>query len=209
MRENSLGSMQPISPSKTENSKNPLAVKLADSYTPDYYFRPYLPDHNMDYAVNPQECYHGKSETLALVREAYGEDKVASWVMAQMVSIARFCGGKILASMNASTAAELSHMIVAKYFYLKVTEIILFVTNFKMGKYRQFYGEFSAKVIMDSLLDFLEERAIEDSKWQNKQNALETEKSAALSCSRAEYEELKRRAEQGDKQAQALLTKPN
>lgn len=53
-----------------------------------------------------------------------------------------------------------ANVIATEFYYLSVTELMLFFHRFKSGRYGRFYGSVDPLVITTSLRDFLYERAI-------------------------------------------------
>ena len=60
--------------------------------------------------------------------------------------------------MTDKQVKELAAMIVANFYYLKITEIMLFCFRFKSGRYGTFYGSVSPMTIMIALNQFIRER---------------------------------------------------
>lgn len=85
-------------------------------------------------------------------------------------------------------------MIAREYFYLKVTELMLFFVRFKGAHYGRFYGVEDPMVIMESIKAFIEERGTFYDSYYHKQEreAIEERKRNAIS-----YEEYLRMKERG------------
>ena len=52
-------------------------------------------------------------------------------------------------------------MFVRQYHYIKLTEFILFVARFKLGRYGKFYGYFDTITIGEAFRKFLKDRSDE------------------------------------------------
>ncbi len=103
--------------------------------------------------------------TLTVIRYAYGIKTEAAFLNALLLDTARFFGNVD----NASSAQldSVADMISTYHFDLKATEIMLFFSMFKAGKFRsrngdnrgKMYGGFSGETIADCLFKFREYRA--------------------------------------------------
>ena len=118
----------------------------------------------VDYAPNKQAylcrdkqlCYFGTSPTLAELNRDYDEQAALSWLVPQLTNIVEFSNCKsIFGEGQLRSCAE---MIVTEYYYMKITELMLFFYKFKNGEYGQFYGTASPMVIMCSLRQFKRDR---------------------------------------------------
>lgn len=105
----------------------------------------------------------GSSPTLKTVMTAYPQapNGIYDWLNAHLVDLAIFDGKT--ASAVAYQINSISHSIVEKYHYLKLTEIMLFFSMFKAGELvdkngedlTKMYGTFSGKVILAALRNFV------------------------------------------------------
>ena len=85
-------------------------------------------------------------------------------------------------------------MIATEYYYLKVSELMLFFHRFKTGRYGRFYGSVDPLVITTSLRDFVRERGIAYEQHEQE----ERERREKEECKNAiTYEEYLRRKESG------------
>ena len=79
-----------------------------------------------------------------------------AWLVPQLTNLAEFSNCKT--SFGKEQIRSCAEMIVAEYYYMKMTELMLFFYKFKNGEYGQFYGSVSPMVIMVSLRQFKRER---------------------------------------------------
>lgn len=115
--------------------------------------------------VNPsRQTYFGKNKERAVIEEfptlndicaAYGKTFSAQWLLPQIADLSLFAG---VTNINKNQQLELASLIASEYGYLKITEILLFFYNFKMGYYGKFYGRVDPMVITCALRDFLIDR---------------------------------------------------
>lgn len=54
---------------------------------------------------------------------------------------------------------ELAYIIASEFFFLKISELMLFFHRFKAGRYGRFYGSVDPMVITSALHEFVRERA--------------------------------------------------
>ena len=105
---------------------------------------------------NVERCYFGTAPTLALLNTTYGENAASQWLVAQLFDLSEFCGCKT--KISEESLKQCSYLIAQMYFYLKVSELMLYFQYFKSGKYGIFYGAVDAMKITTALREFCEER---------------------------------------------------
>lgn len=108
---------------------------------------------------------------------------------------------------------ELAGLILAEYYYLNAAEILFFLARFKTGHYGTFYGAIDPMKITSGLIQYAEERRKDIDRYEREQYQLqrerEIERRGNLRVSYAAYQEIRRRAEEGDPEAKKLLTPPS
>ena len=125
-------------------SKKPLR-ELAISFSPK----------NLALAhKNEDVCYVGNYPTLQTLDRVYGEGAASFLLVPYITDLAVFAG----VSPSTEDVKNLCEMIACEYWFLKITEVMLFFWNFKAGMYEKFYGKFSSMDVMVSLRRFVEER---------------------------------------------------
>jgi len=143
--------------------------------------------------ANENRAYVGSAPSLTVVKLGFGKNIIETWLMAQIENLNNFCGVKEKA--NALQMLELSKLVIASCGYLKVTELMLFFTKFKMGEYGKFYGVIDPIVITSALNEFLEERltVLRKIRFDNEKIKKELEQAEydKISLTREEYEDLK------------------
>ena len=138
------------------------------------------PDNQKFFFKNEQMAFMGGYPTLAQINKAYGDTASQQWLIAQLVNLSEFAGAKD--KMSGGQLAMLSDIISTTYCHLKITELMLFFYNFKLGKYEEFYGSVDPMAITKSLREFMKERNVAiyryelkmkaDNERQSKQNAI-------------------------------------
>lgn len=146
--------MQPPTPSKsslpTTSERNALLVRFCEQYSPSY---------QQEICGDSDECFFGNYPTLAEVKRDYGKNAPLTWLVPQLTNLAVYCGSKD--KLIKEQYKECAFVIATEYYYLKVSELMLFFQRFKAGRYGRFYGSVDPLVITTSLREFIKERGIE------------------------------------------------
>ena len=148
----------------------------------------YTPNLQQSLCANPDKCFVGSYPTLSQLKKEFGNNAAVAWLIPQITDCVAFTNNKGI--LDDRQIENLAALIASEYYYLKVSEIMLFFRKFKLGKYREIYGNFSPMAITLSLNEFLNDRnlvysRIEAAKgWQKRK---EDDKGSIT------YEEYKRR----------------
>lgn len=100
-------------------------------------------------------CYFGKFPTLAESKRM-GSNTPVMWLMPQLFNLSEYCGCRD--KMTKEQLYECASLIASEYYYLKISELMLFFRRFKLGKYGRFYGSVDPMIITTSLRTFVAER---------------------------------------------------
>jgi len=117
----------------------------------------YNPAAQREICKDSDDCFFGDHPTLGKIRAGYGENAPVMWLIPQLYNLSEYCGCKD--KLQGSPLEDCANVIATDFFYLKVSELMLFFHRFKSGKYGRFYGSVDPLVITTSLRDFLRERA--------------------------------------------------
>ena len=109
--------------------------------------------------ADTEKAYSEKSPTLSDLERMYGYGSSSLWVKTQLLTIDFASSTKEGADENALN--EFSRLFVGQYHYIKLTEFILFVARFKLGRYGKFYGYFDTITVGEAFRKFLRERSDE------------------------------------------------
>ena len=143
-------------------------------------------------AQNPDKAFFGDAPTLTVINATYGKNTAVMWLIPQLNNVSRFCGCK--ERLTDEVTEELARSIAAEYYYLKTSELMLFLQRFKMGHYGRFYGAVDPLVITTALQDFLADRRTAYAKHQQEEERKQRE--AWEKEERITYEEYKQLKEQ-------------
>lgn len=78
------------------------------------------------------------SPTLTVIEKSYGDGSAMIWLCQQLAEFNEFCGKK--EKMDDWQIEQLARGIVTRYGQLKASEIMLFLYQYKMGKWGPLYG---------------------------------------------------------------------
>ena len=112
----------------------------------------YTPDKQSLFARQPQRCLLGNSPTLADMRAMYGGRWAELWLENQLRDLGEYAGAK--EKPNQLQLEETARMIIADAYYLKLSELMLFFAQFKVGRYGRFFGSVDPIVITEALQAF-------------------------------------------------------
>ncbi len=132
------------------------SLQRVDKEAKQQFLLQYNPDRQLDICTEPGDCYFGGYPTLAQVNGTLGQSVSVAWLVAQLYDLSEYCGCK--AKLEGRPAEQCARIITANYFYLKVSELMLFFYKFKSGDYGRFYGAVDPMVITTALKDFASER---------------------------------------------------
>lgn len=147
------------------------------------------PSEQTGFAAHPDNAIMGDYPTLTDLKQAYGKNFAAIWLVPQIDNLTLFTGAK---NITEQQHEELSKIIAAEYGYLKVTELLLFFHRFKAGHYGRFYGSVDPMVITCALRDFIKERNIFIDQYEREKKEREAEsKPKVPTMTHEEYLKLK------------------
>ena len=106
-------------------------------------------------AENVESCFFGDFPTLSQLK-ALGGNTPVMWLVPQLANLSEFCGARDKLSVD--QLRDLASIITTEFYYLKITELMLFFHRFKAGKYGRFYGSVDPLIIVEALHKFRKER---------------------------------------------------
>lgn len=168
----------------------------------------FAPSH-WGYALsNPEKAYMAECPTMLAYEKLYGEGVSADWVYMQVLALYGSSGNKDKAvSDGILLFAQAFAQEVKTY---KLSELMLFFARYKAGRYDNSYASFDAKRIGNAFFhEFIRERNNELDKITKEQTQKEIEERRFTPpeghTSFSWYQELKRRASNGDVEAIKIL----
>lgn len=164
------------------------------------------PDRQLQVCEKPETCYFGQSPTLASLNTIYGRGAAEAWLLPEVQEACLFMGIKEMPDNFQS--AKLVRIIVQQYGYLKVDEVQLFFFYFCSARYRHFYSTFDPSIIILSLHDFLRDRNRAYEEREQREREREREEWQRNAITYEEYQRLKAKKCQNEKQASGLPVPP-
>lgn len=149
----------------------------------------YNPDRQKYLCQDKDDCILGDHPTLAALK-LYGNRTPIAWLVPQLLNLSEFCGCKD--KLTNTMIEELADIIAAEWFYLKVSELMLFFHWFKSGKYGRFYGAVDPLVITTSLRDFVMERNDRLSRLEQDERESRMQEHMSKAVTREQYEQMKK-----------------
>ena len=120
------------------------------------FLKEFNPSAQMELCQYEDLCYFGNFPSLASVRNEYGTNAAVSWLVPQLFDLSEYCGCK--GKIEEIQMEQCASVIASTFYWLKISELMLFFHRFKSGKYGRFYGSVDPLVITTSLRDFIRER---------------------------------------------------
>ena len=114
------------------------------------------PDLQMKVCKDTELCLFGDAPVLSELNMAYGEMTATMWLVPQLYNLSEYCGAK--EKLQGKPLEECASVIATDFYYLKVSELMLFFHRFKSGRYGRFYGSIDPLIITTSLREFIKER---------------------------------------------------
>ncbi|MCM1076270.1 MAG: hypothetical protein NC411_02795 [Bacteroides sp.] len=137
--------------------KTPAQLRVIERYGESFNFlKIFNPDKQVEYTRDLRRVFKGEAPSLSLVRGAYNEEAVESWLELQLYNLSEFAGCK--EKITIPQVEETAKIILQDYGYLNVVEIMLFCQKFKKCEYGKFYGAVDPMLILGALKDFVAER---------------------------------------------------
>ena len=165
---------------------------------------------NWVYAIsNPDKAYMADCPTLLDYGELYGRNCPADWIYLQVLALYGTSNNREKGTADGILLFAQSFAQEVKNF--KLSELMLFFARYKAGKYDNSYSSFDAKRIGNAFFtEFIKERNRELDRITREQTQQEIEQRRFTPpkgySSYSWYQELKRRAEQGDEEAIKILS---
>ena len=146
-------------------------IYLSRYKTSDYLLTAFNPSLQVLFARHKEKCLMGQCPTLVDIRRIWGSRCSETWVEIQLRDLAEYSGAR--EKPNILQIEEAARMICEEFYYLKLSELMLFFARFKTGYYGKFYGSVDLMAITEALQKFKywrfdeisrieEQRAIED-----------------------------------------------
>lgn len=135
-----------------------VADKIVKAYgNRDRFLTKFNPDLQKTVCQNSDVCFFGGYPTMGQLKTAYGENTATMWLLPQLYNLSEYCGCRD--KLQGKPLEMCANVIATEFYFLSVSELMLFFHRFKSGRYGRFYGSVDPLVITTSLRDFLKERS--------------------------------------------------
>ena len=133
-------------------------------------------------------CLFAPYPTIAEINAAEGAGASAAWIVTQLFSLSEFCGARD--KMSEYQMEHLARLIAREYFYLKISELMLFFHRLKCGAYGRFYGTVDPMIITCALRQFRVDRndMIDTYEYELRERCRQLNRQGAVS--REEYQRM-------------------
>lgn len=173
--------------------------------------RQFSPTHWGYTLANPDRAYTASCPTLAAYDRLYGEGCAEDWICTQITVL--FAASSSREKGLADGIRLFSSAFAAEVRQYKISELMLFFARYKSGKYDNSYASFDAKRIGSAFFkEFLKERSHEIDRVERTRVQQQIEERRFTPpegyTSYSWYQELKRRAAEGDTEAAQQLKYP-
>lgn len=192
--------------------KQEKAVWLQKWKSPSDIERQFSPN-NWGYTLaNTEKAYQANCPTLLDYGKLYGAHYPSDWVYLQVLALYGSSSSKDKGIADGIHLFAQSFAQEVKSY--KLSELMLFFARYKAGKYDNSFASFDAKRIGNAFFsEFVKERSRELDRITRERNQAEIEERRFTPpegySSFSWYQELKRRAAEGDKEAIRILTLKN
>lgn len=171
------------------NKSKEEVKELLEKFNPSLQYKCYS---------HPERCVSGSAPTLAEVNIDYGEQVAVDWLKIELNDYQNFVGVKEENKATFDVVCELSKMILGRYYYLKLSELMLFFQKLKYGDYGEMYGCVDAVRILRALRSFVFDRNIIIDKLEQAERERKQEEDKKNAISYEEYiERMKQRKVSG------------
>ena len=114
------------------------------------------PDAQNNICRDVDDCFFGSYPTLGDLARLYVNRAPAAWLVEQITDLVAFTNSSN--QLNTPQIKSLAMLIAQQYFYLKLSELMLFFYWFKGGRYGRFYGAIDPMIITSALREFITDR---------------------------------------------------
>lgn len=135
---------------------------------------------------NPEQSFFGDFPTLSQLH-VLGRNTDKQWLVPQLSNLSEFCGVK--EKLDKPQLESLAYIISKQFYYLKISEFMLFIMRFKSGQYGRFYGTVDPLIITTALREFCKERAVAIEQHDQEEQQRLREQAAANAVTWEEYRE--------------------
>lgn len=135
----------------------------------------------------------GNAPTLAMVSRDYGEQVAVDWLRIELDIYQDSVGVKEDNKADMLLMKETAQEIMHRYYFLKLSELMLFFNRLRFGDYGKVYGCVDVSFIVQSLCSFMGERAVILDRERQRHEEQQREEDRKNAISHEEYIKRKKR----------------
>lgn len=157
---------------------------------------------------NIEKAYLSDTPTLGSYSDCFGFENAKKWIHSQVLALYGMSGNKD--EGVAEGLSFFSSSFASQTMNYKLSELMLFFSRYKSGKYDNSYASFDTKRIGNAFFfEFVKERKYEIDLIERKKIIERIDENYRNSVTYEEYLEIKKQAENGDTEAQRRLNIKN
>lgn len=137
-----------------ERLENTLPTYSETNKAAEELLKQYNPSLQPKYCQYPKRCILGKAPTLHDIKALYGAKTVESWLIIQLNDFNESVNFKEDKKIQIPNMVQIARMTIAKFYYLKLSEVMLFFFNLKLGEYGKLYGRIDTITFFTALKQF-------------------------------------------------------
>lgn len=111
------------------------------------------PSRQAEFARYQDRCLMGDAPSINRVALVYGHNTAKSWLEIQLRAVGEYAG--VRDKQSVEQLSETAATLLVDYYYLKLTEWMLFFHQLKAGHYGSFYGAVDGMRIGEALKQFV------------------------------------------------------
>ena len=153
-------------------SQEKWAVELRNRFTSaENIIKTFKPSKQYLCERNKRLTYMGASPTLSDMQLAFGIGKAEAWLMEQIQDLYVYESVNYQEKATVLQIEQTAGIIASSFYFLKLTELMLFFFRFKAGRYGKPYGNLNGREICNALNKFTKERIEDISRFEKEEEA--------------------------------------
>lgn len=120
--------------------------------------RLYNPSMQVKYGSHPERCVTGNAPSLAKIRKEYGGQAALDWLRIELNDYQNFVAVKDENETPPEILGEMAALVLSEFYFLKLSELMLFFKWLKTGRYGDIYGRINPTSFFRALRSFVSER---------------------------------------------------
>lgn len=153
--------------------------------------RVYNPAMQVKYGSHPERCIMGTAPSLAKIRKEYGEQVALDWLRVELNDYQNFVAVKDENETPQEVLDEMAALVLSDFYFLKLSEVMLFFKWLKTGRYGEIYGRINPTSFFRALRSFQRDRGEIIARVENERRMARYEAESKRSVTYEEYQKNK------------------